>query len=402
MAIALVLGLQAGAMILPTKLGLGGAIVQAQTLDISGVTLTLDDLPPGYQENPDFFTASNSQENGFRFDLDRGSSSHMILGRVSVIDGLARRYQELTPTQWQQIQVYLQNQLETEFATSIGETLASEFNASVQVLESEFLTMPTDLGHVSSGRRFDLELQEAHPYVDLVMFVRGGVVAMVMIVSFEGDANAVSAVELAQLLDQRVPGYLQEQPIQLQLSDAVIRASDLPSNFQTASPEEIAAMKRRIDFGLKPSNRLGIDLLTFTSFFELQRVEGVEAQIIAGGTFFMSDELAVLGYRFNEEILLTLTEGFTNKLPVILPGLEVEADAERVSRNLTGVGDVAIATKQQFDFAGTSMDVELILFQRDQVIAFIILAHSVGGVPVVLPDDLARLLDQRIQEILID
>ncbi|MEM8638955.1 MAG: hypothetical protein AAGG51_09100 [Cyanobacteria bacterium P01_G01_bin.54] len=184
-----------------------------------------------------------------------------------------------------------------------------------------------------------------------------------------------------------------------QLADAVILPSDLPDGFEAESAAWIDEIKRSIDFGQEPNEELGIEALRVQSLFQLHRAEGTNVQIVSGATFWIPDQFAEAGYRFDQESLLALTENLVGETEDILPGIDLGDHPENLG-DLANIGDVAATTQKRLNMMGFPIDMQIIVFQREQVFAFVMTGHFVGSTPTVLPADLARLLDQRVQNIL--
>jgi hypothetical protein len=185
------------------------------------------------------------------------------------------------------------------------------------------------------------------------------------------------------------------QPVQL--SNVVIYPSDLPGNFQEASPKELAEIKRRMIFGSE---------LIVQSFFQLYQLEfeSLEVQIVMGATFWIADEfIEKVGeeadYFFGEENFHSLVRNFLAEADENWGGLDISV-TENILRNLTEIGDKAIGTKLQISMMGVLFDANLIIFQRGQVVAFTMTGHFTGNPPLISSIEVARLLDRRIQEIL--
>jgi hypothetical protein len=175
------------------------AMAQTTTLDVSSVTLTLQDLPSGYIQSP--WSISRSEGSFLSFEKDTDFIHNRVFTVVVANNSLAEKYHEYNPEQWQKMKIMLEASL---FYVAIS-NMESMLEDSFHLTEGESLNLPPNLGHVAAGRRYHIESQDVRPFLDTVMFIRGGVTIIVGVLFFEGDADAVSVVELAQILDRRIP-----------------------------------------------------------------------------------------------------------------------------------------------------------------------------------------------------
>ncbi|RME89295.1 MAG: hypothetical protein D6770_04980 [Anaerolineae bacterium] len=164
------------------------------------------------------------------------------------------------------------------------------------------------------------------------------------------------------------------------ISGAVIVKSDLPADFEEVPPEEL---------GLSPEE-LSSENFTVENVFAFLNPKTVEI---------------ILGFN---SLLLTTTErlGFDvaiNNPDLFMTGFVQGFGPVESQEELTGfddIGETALATSVSAKMESVPMKIEMVLFRRENVGAFIAYLYPEGTQTTVTLHDLATTLDARITQML--
>jgi len=163
------------------------------------------------------------------------------------------------------------------------------------------------------------------------------------------------------------------------LSDVVLTLEDLPLGFEAVSPAE---------FGFTKED-LSQDDFTVESLFVFLEAEHFE--LVMGFTALVPTKLEQAGFdvvlRQPEFLLESLTEGM---------GATDILEQKELS-DLDDIGDAAGGLTVVVDMEGIPMRMDLVVFRRDIVGAFVLVMYMDGDIPVVTIDDVAGKFDDRIK-----
>jgi hypothetical protein len=183
-------------------------IVQNQNIselpDLSRAVISLEDLPPGFKETENSISKRKVK---LSFLRENNISLQFILSQTSL---LSDRFEEvrlkLTQAHWQQLREHLK---QCFYKVNNDGSLEKEFGTHFLVLESRELTIPNDVGNISLGQSSLVKISAAPFRMDTVMFIRGRVMAYVVVLYLEDDVDAVPIIDLARKLDYRIQQHLQ-------------------------------------------------------------------------------------------------------------------------------------------------------------------------------------------------
>jgi hypothetical protein len=166
------------------------------------------------------------------------------------------------------------------------------------------------------------------------------------------------------------------------LSGAVLTLEDLPSGFEAMSLEE---------FGMTEEDLSGDDF-TVESVFAF--LDAGNFELVMGFTTLILNRLEQTGFDMaldQPEFLMESMIGSMGSVDI----LKQEALAD-----LDDIGDASAGMTMVADIESVPMRVDLAVFRRDIVGAFIIVMYIDGDVPVVPVEEAANKLDARISEAL--
>lgn len=177
-------------------------IVQNQNIaelpDLSRAVITLEDLPPGFEEKENSISKSQVL---FSFLRENNISSQFILGITGLLDD---RFEEallkLNQEQWQR----LLEKFIKSFSINHDEDFKKYFGRLFIILDSRDLTILNEIGEVSGGQSRLVKISGQPFRMDTVVFIRGRVMAYVLVLYLEDDVAAVSIIDLARKLDARI------------------------------------------------------------------------------------------------------------------------------------------------------------------------------------------------------
>lgn len=176
----------------------------AELPDLSGAVITLADLPPGFKQRESSRLPSKVT---FSFLRQNNISLQFVLGETDLLsDRFEEARKKLTQSNWQQLQEYLKQCFDN---ANNHDALTKEIGTQVLLLDSRDLTIPNDIGDVSLGQSRIIKISAVPFRMDMVMFIRGRVLANVVVLYLDGDVDAVPIIELARKLDARIQQHLQ-------------------------------------------------------------------------------------------------------------------------------------------------------------------------------------------------
>lgn len=176
---------------------------------------------------------------------------------------------------------------------------------------------------------------------------------------------------------------------QLDLSKAIITKQDLPSGFTEASPAELAELKQDINQ----------EEMTITSFFSFQNENIAQFQLIRGGTILPSGRLAQEDFSTvgRENLLRTFTR-LPQDVSRDFTGINLSFRNIEELPNLNNIGEVAAGWTMVSQVLGIPCRLDLAIFRRGRVLAFVMVAYLDGNRSAVPIGDIARKFDSRILE----
>ncbi|MGE5659741.1 MAG: hypothetical protein ACM37W_24370 [Actinomycetota bacterium] len=169
----------------------------AQKMNRLRAIITLEDL----QKHERFEEIKNLPPGQFRFV----SESQIISGSNRLLSNrFAEARPRFTQEHWQQLRKVLQQQCSIS-----DEDLSEQVGIQIKTLESNELPLPQNIGDLSFGKTRRIEINGIRPLLDQVLFIRGNVMATIIVLYFEGDVSAISTVDIARKLDTRIQQNLQ-------------------------------------------------------------------------------------------------------------------------------------------------------------------------------------------------
>ena len=164
-------------------------------------------------------------------------------------------------------------------------------------------------------------------------------------------------------------------------SEVVLTLEDLPSGFEVLSGDE---------FGFTKEALSGADFIvesTFT-FFEAEHFE------------FVWGYTSLLPTRFDQVVFdkdLDQTEIMEIIMKTLLKGFEGYTILEKKGLpDLDDIGDASAGLTVVVDVEGIPMRMDMVIFRRDKVVAFVSTFYIDGDSPIITVEDVAVKLDERI------
>lgn len=176
-----------------------------EPIDLSRTVITLEDLPTGFQESKNLTSQKSKGE--FAFLRETNISAQIIVGYTDLLsDNFEKARLRFTKENQQELRKILQHCLTQD---NTAEFLSQQLGREVKTLELKELPIPNDIGDISLGETRLIEMPGRRPRIDRVVFVRGRVMSLIVVVYFEDDVAAVPIVEIARKLDNRIQQHLQ-------------------------------------------------------------------------------------------------------------------------------------------------------------------------------------------------
>lgn len=176
-----------------------------EPIDLSRTVITLEDLPTGFQEIQNLTSPKSKGE--FAFLRETSITAQIIVGYTDLqSDNFEKARLRFTKENRQDLQKILQHCLTQD---NTAEFLSQQLGRQVKTLELKELRIPNDIGDISLGETRLIEMLGRRPRMDRVVFVRGRVMSLIVVVYFEDDVAAVPIVKIARKLDNRIQQHLQ-------------------------------------------------------------------------------------------------------------------------------------------------------------------------------------------------
>lgn len=166
------------------------------------------------------------------------------------------------------------------------------------------------------------------------------------------------------------------------ISRAVVKLDDLPSGFEEIPPEEL---------GLTNEALSGEEFQaeTLFAFLEPDRLE-----FVIGSTTLLLTRLEQAGF----DIALARPEALTDSFVEGFGATDIVEQAEL--DQMSGIGDASAGSTVVARVQNLPMRIDVAVFRRDIVGAFVVAMYLDGDEPVVTVEEVARRLDARIVEVL--
>lgn len=171
-------------------------------------------------------------------------------------------------------------------------------------------------------------------------------------------------------------------PSGLDLSKELLSLEDLPSGFEAISLAE---------FGLTKEDLSGDDF-TVESVFAFMGTEPFE--LVMGFTTLLPTRLDQAGFDVGLGQPGFLMESFVEGMGA------TDILEQKELAHLNDIGDASAGLTVLADMEGIPMRMDMAVFRRDIVGAFVLVMHIDGDVPVLTVDEATRILDDRIVEML--
>jgi hypothetical protein len=191
----LMASIPAKAVVTHNDLSLRSSIKIAQKLNLSRAVLTLEDLPDakGFQES------KNLPQGEFLFLRVSDINFQIIFGSSRPMgDSFVQARPRFTQENWNHLRKVLQH------CFFIDEDFSPKLGIQFKTLESKEIPLPNNIGDISLGKTRLVEMNGIRPRLDQVSFIRGNVMATIVVLYFEGDVSAVPIVDIARKLDARI------------------------------------------------------------------------------------------------------------------------------------------------------------------------------------------------------
>jgi len=175
------------------------ADIPAPAADLSGLVLTLQDLPAGFTEMPP--ATIQKLVSGFQsfkpasvFAYNKSDDQHfqVIIGFTKYLTNLIDRTQ------------FDAEMREDIFAQGFSKGLNSSGNKEVQFTNLTALTLEEKIGEVSRGWTNQGKIQGVTMNVEIAVFRRGKIGSYLIIMYLDGSKPAVTISEAARKLDKRI------------------------------------------------------------------------------------------------------------------------------------------------------------------------------------------------------
>ena len=180
---------------------------------------------------------------------------------------------------------------------------------------------------------------------------------------------------------------LQEKQIvaQQRQCQAAITRQDLPARFKEMPASDLEDTRQAL-----AQEELTVNQITG---FE---TDNFPIGLIKSGTMSMSDRLAREDSRLTRQRLLRAFAGIPEDVVSTFPGANPTVSKVEELPNLDNIGDGSAAWRIPLRMAGFPVQIDLVVFQRGKIIAYVIVGYMEGDVAAVPVGDLARKLDARI------
>lgn len=201
-----------------------------------------------------------------------------------------------------------------------------------------------------------------------------------------------------------LPQVVEQQP---DFSQVAISLDDLPDGFQDVSSSEegkvgfTTLFQSLFDVNFGPSNRreqgtpngIQTSLNNSSMFTHIDPPAFFEYLIVASVVMSKEPTTEVLALNKQRE---RLNEWFQELSSAQTPGAAITWDDVREIDNTNNIGEESLGLSARMSMADVPMRAEFILFRKDRVIGFVILAYLQGTPKTVEIGDIARLLESRI------
>lgn len=166
------------------------------------------------------------------------------------------------------------------------------------------------------------------------------------------------------------------------ISGAVLTDQDFPPGFEEMSPDEL---------GLTREDLSGDDFKV-ESFFAF--LEAEHFQIVMGSTTLLLTRLDQAGF----DVFLSQPESLTNSVVQGMGATEILEQGELA--HLDDIADASAGLTVVAGVQGIPMRMDIAVFRRDIVGAYVVVMYLDGDVPEVSVEEVAMKLDDRIVEVL--
>ncbi len=174
------------------------SIIKTNKLDLSKVILNSKDLPEGFKLSNQ---EKKANEYGFFWQKTKEKSFELIIGHTGILNASVAEINKTNPDLVKQSITQIFDQI--DFAEELGKKMKTK----VQVISSEELKLPEDLGNLSVGKTILLDVGGVPTHVDQVVFIRGNVMTMLIKIHKNDDPDVVPILTLLRTMDTRLKQY---------------------------------------------------------------------------------------------------------------------------------------------------------------------------------------------------
>lgn len=180
---------------------------------------------------------------------------------------------------------------------------------------------------------------------------------------------------------------LQEKQIvaQKQQCQAAITRQDLPARFKEMPASDLEDTRQALTQKELTVNQI-------TGF----QTDNFPIALIQSATMSLSDQLAREDPRLTRQRLLQAFTGLPEDVVSTFPGINLTVSNIEELPNLDNIGDGSAAWRIPLRMANFPVRIDLVVFQRSKIVAFVWVGYIEGDVAAVPVGDLARKLDARI------
>ncbi|HEY9702636.1 MAG TPA: hypothetical protein V6C58_09330 [Allocoleopsis sp.] len=174
------------------------SIIKTNKLDLSKIILNAKDLPEGFKlDNQE----KKANEYSFVWENTKEESFELIIGYTGILNASLAQIKKTNPDLVKQSITQVFDQI--DFAEELGKKMKTK----VEVISSEELKLPEDIGDISAGKTLLLNVGGISTHLDQVVFIRGNVMTMLIKIHKNDDPDVVPIITLLRTMDTRLKQY---------------------------------------------------------------------------------------------------------------------------------------------------------------------------------------------------